>query len=162
VLCHRWKDSSFVTATAAPVQLVYITVCARSPHNSPSLRAFTGLPPAPAANSYQTNHARFTRSSTFSGMRSLAFALAMPPRMLAGGGGGGGSNVSGSGVGGGRGPISRGRLPEFTASGGDRSAQDALVRELMWQAAQVGLTDAIDGKIAEFDAGAHELVSGML
>lgn len=65
-------------------------------------------------------------------------------------------------MGGGRGPIPRGRLGEFASAGGDRVAQDALVSELMWQAAQVGLTQDIDGKIAEFDAGANELLTGLV
>lgn len=89
-------------------------------------------------------------------MLSFAFPTVAPvrPCMSAGGSGGGP-------VGGGSGPIPRGRLGEFASAGGDHVAQDALVHELMWQAAQLGLTEDIEGKIAEFDAGANELLTGL-
>lgn len=67
-----------------------------------------------------------------------------------------------SGVGGGRGPIHRSRLSEFSFAGGDHSVQDDLVREIMWRAAQVAVDDIINIKIAEFDAGISDILSELL
>jgi hypothetical protein len=87
----------------------------------------------------------------------LSFAVTFPapllPRMSAG-------SAAGGAAGGGD-AIPRGRLTEFASAGGDRVVQDALAREALWRAAQAGLTDVIDGKIAEFDAGASARLSGL-
>lgn len=79
----------------------------------------------------------------------------------AGSGGGGGGDVDG-GVGGGKGSVPRSRLAEFSFSGGDRGVQSELVRQVMKRAGEIGLTDAIDGKIAEFEGGAKTRMTGIL
>lgn len=95
----------------------------------------------------------------------MAFAFVSPVFMAvgAGEGAGNGSGVNGgSGVGGGKGSVPRSRLAEFAFSGGDHGVQAELVRQVIMRSAEVGLTDVIDGKIAEFEGGVKTRMDGML
>lgn len=93
-------------------------------------------------------------------MTGLAMAFVSPFVMTVGGGAS--SDSGGRGVGGSKGSVPRSRLSEFSFAGGDRAVQSELVREVMKRAAEVGLTDAIDGKIAEFEGGAKTNMHGIL
>lgn len=93
-------------------------------------------------------------------MTGLTMAFVSPFVMTVGGGAG--SDSGAGGVGGRNGSVPRSRLSEFSFAGGDRGVQSELVREVMKRAAEVGLTDAIDGKIAEFEGGAKTNMHGIL